>query len=86
MIAKYKDLSMMSLKQERLFEEIEVLPIDLKTKIVDTILSSIMPQDKHIDAIWIKEANKRKLEIENKDISLIDGDDVFQKISKRLNQ
>jgi len=77
---------MMSLKQERLFEEIEVLPIDLKTKIVDTILSSIMPQDDYIDALWIKEVNKRKVEIESGNVSLVDGDKVFQKISKRLNQ
>ena len=86
MIAKHKDLPMMSLKQERLFEEIEVLPIDLKTKIVDTILSSIMPQDDYIDALWIKEVNKRKVEIESGNVSLVDGDKVFQKISKRLNQ
>ena len=76
---------MMSLKQERLFDEIEILPIDLKTKIVDTILSSIMPQDDYIDTLWIKEANKRKVEIERGNVSLVDGDKVFKKISKRLN-
>ena len=77
---------MMSLKQERLFDEIEILPIDLKTKIVDTILSSIMPQDDYIDTLWIKEANKRKVEIKRGNVSLVDGDKVFKKISKRLNQ
>ena len=54
---------MTALKQEQLFDEIDVLPIDLKTKIVDKILNSINPIDKSIDDLWIKEVNKRKDEI-----------------------
>ena len=61
------------------------LPIDLKTKIVDKILASITPPNTSIDALWIKEANKRKNEIETDSVSLVNGDEVFQKIAKRLN-
>jgi len=76
---------MIALKQEQLFDEIDILPIDLKTKIVDKILASITPANSSIDALWIKEVNKRKTDIETNNISLIDGDEVFKKISQRLN-
>ena len=76
---------MLALKQEQLFDEIDILPIDLKTKIVDKILASITPVNSSIDALWIKEVNRRKNDIEVDNISLIDGDEVFKKISKRLN-
>ncbi len=76
---------MLALKQEQLFDEIDILPIDLKTKIVDKILASITPINSSIDALWIKEVNKRKNDIATDSISLVDGDEVFKKISQRLN-
>jgi len=76
---------MLALKQEQLFDEIDILPIDLKTKIVDKILASITPSNTSIDALWIKEVNKRKTDIETNSVSLVDGDEVFHKIAKRLN-
>ncbi len=75
---------MTALKQEQLFDEIDVLPIDLKTKIVDKILNSINPIDKSIDDLWIKEVNKRKDEIESSKVTLVSGDEVFKKIANRL--
>ena len=76
---------MLALKQEQLFDEIDVLPIDLKTKIVDKILASITPIDSSIDALWIKEVKQRKIDIEKSAVTLVDGDEVFKKISQRLN-
>ena len=76
---------MLALKQEQLFDAVDILPIDLKTKIVDKILASITPVNSSIDALWIKEIDKRKNDIETNSITLIDGDKVFQKIAKRLN-
>jgi len=76
---------MIALKQEQLFDEIDILPIDLKTKIVDKILASITPANTSIDKLWIEEVNKRKTDIETNKVSLIDGDEVFKKISQRLN-
>ena len=75
---------MTALKQEQLFDEIDILPLDLKTKIVDKILNSINPIDKSIDDLWIKEVNKRKDEIESSKVALVSGDEVFSKITKRL--
>ncbi len=76
---------MVALQQKQLFDEIDILPIDLKTKIVDKILNSISPVNKSIDDLWIQEVNKRKNEIESGNVKLVDGDEVFKKISQRLN-
>ena len=75
---------MVALRQEQLFEEIDILPIDLKTKIVDKILNSLNPIPKSIDKLWIEEVNKRKNDIEYGNVKLINGEDVFKKISHRL--
>ncbi len=75
---------MLALRQEQLFDEIDILPIDLKTKIVDKILASITPVNSSIDALWIREVNKRKNDIETNSVTVVDGDEVFQKIAKRL--
>jgi len=76
---------MLAIKQEQLLKEIDILPIDLKTKIVDKILASITPSNNEIDSLWIEEVNKRKNEIENNQVTLVDGDKVFKKISQRFN-
>ncbi|WP_188110013.1 MULTISPECIES: addiction module protein [Sulfurimonas] len=76
---------MLTLKQEQLFEEIDILPIDLKTKIVDKLLASITPSNAAIDSLWIKEVNRRRDEIETNQVSHVNGDEVFKKIFQRLN-
>ncbi len=76
---------MLALKQEQLFDEIDILPIDIKTKIVDKILASINPSNASIDKLWIEEVNKRKNEIESNSINLVEGDEVFKDIAKKLN-
>jgi len=76
---------MVALKQQQLFDEIDTLPIDLKTKIIDNLLNSLNPTNKSIDDLWIQEVNHRKNEIQSGNVTLIDGDEVFRKISQRLN-
>lgn len=76
---------MLALRQEQLFDETDILPIDLKTKIVDKILASITPSNSEIDKLWIKEVTKRKEAIDSNSIKLVDGDEVFKKISQRFN-
>jgi len=38
-----------------------------------------------IDKLSIKEVNKRKQEIESNSVTLVNGDEVFKKISQRLH-
>ncbi len=79
-------LEMLSLRQEQLFEEIDILPKELKTQIIDKLLNSINPKDKSVDDLWIKEVNRRKNDIEEGKIQLMNGDNVFKKISQRLKE
>ncbi len=75
---------MAALKEEELLEEIDILPLELKTKIVERLLESITPTNSAVDALWIQEVEKRRSEVENSPDILVDGDEVFQKIAKRL--
>ena len=85
MYIRILELIMTALKQDELFNEIDILPIDLKTEIVNKILARITPINASIDALWIKEANKRKQEIESNCVTVVNGDEVFKKISQRLH-
>ena len=75
---------MTAIQQKQLFDEIDILPLDLKTKLVDKLLNSINQTSDSIDNLWIKEVNRRKQEIEDADARLINGEEVFQKIQQRL--
>ncbi|RLA07299.1 MAG: hypothetical protein DRQ51_06655 [Gammaproteobacteria bacterium] len=70
--------------QQQLLQQIDILPIDIKTQIVDKILTSINPIKSSVDDMWIQEVKKRKSQIEIGDIKLVDGVQVFKKISQRL--
>ena len=76
---------MTTLKEQELFDEINSLPLDIKTRIVDTILKEINPINSEIDSLWIDEVHKRKREIESGEVQVVNGDVVFQKISEKFN-
>ena len=75
---------MTAVKERELFEEIEVLPLDLKVKIVDKILTNLNGLDESIDNLWFKKALERKNDIENGKVNLIDGNKVFEKVKQRF--
>lgn len=76
---------MTALTQQQLFDEVETLPIELKTKMIDTLLASISPIKKSIDDLWIDEVIKRKKQIDSGEVTLIDGEEVFKKLHLKLN-
>jgi len=72
-----------ALTQQQLFDEVETLPIELKTKMIDRLLTSISPVKKSIDALWIQEVQKRKAQIDSGEATLVDGEEVFRKIASK---
>ena len=74
---------MIALQQNTLFEQIDILPIDLKTKLVDRLLSSITPQNPSNDMLWIEELKNRREEIASQSVALVDGNEVFQKVFQK---
>ena len=76
---------MLTMTQEELFKNIEILPIEMKIKIVDMLLNSLYPLNQSIDTLWVKEAEKRKKDIELRVVNTVDGSEVFAKIKERFN-
>ncbi len=74
----------MTIKEKELFEEIEILPFDIKIKIVDKILTDLNGISKSIDNLWLKEVLKRKNDIESGEVQLIDGNEVFEKVKQKF--
>ena len=77
---------MLAIDQEQLFKNIEILPMDIKTKIVDMLLKSFNNVDNSIDSLWIEEAKKRRDEIESGQVTTVSGDEVFRKIQERFQK
>ena len=75
---------MITMQEEELLEEMDALPLDLKTKVVDRILNSLNNIDKDIDEIWINEVEERVKDIEANNSKLIDGEEVFSKLWKKF--
>ena len=73
----------MTIKEKELFEEIEILPFDLKIKIVDKILTDLNGISKSIDNLWLKEVLKRKNDIESGKIQLVDGNEELEKVKQK---
>jgi len=69
---------------EELLAEVESLPTDLKTKLVEKLLNSLNPSNSSIEDLWRKEVDRRIAEIESGEVELIDGEKVFRKIRNRL--
>ena len=73
----------MSISTEELMSMIDYLPIDIKTQLVERILTSLQPIQKDIDAFWAEEAEKRINEIK---VKLIEAEEVFNEIKKIIGQ
>ncbi|GAB6161193.1 hypothetical protein JCM12298_03520 [Desulfothermus naphthae] len=76
----------MSISTEELMSMIDYLPIDIKTQLVERILTSLQPIQKDIDAFWAEEAEKRINEIKEKKVKLIEAEEVFNEIKKIIGQ
>ena len=76
----------MSISTEELMSMIDYLPIDIKTQLVERILTSLQPIQKDIDAFWAEEAEKRINEIKEKKVKLIEAEEVFNEIKKIISQ
>ncbi|MCL5421925.1 MAG: addiction module protein [Nitrospirae bacterium] len=76
----------MTTKTNDIMSIVESLPIDIKTKLVEKILNSLHPSQKEIDALWVKEAEKRVTEIKTGKVKTIPGDEVFKEIKKRFHR
>ena len=75
---------MLAINTNQLLSEVDSLPLDLKTKLIDKLLSSLNPTQKNVEELWKKEIDLRVSTIETDTIELIDGNMVFQKIKEKF--
>ena len=69
---------------EELLADVESLPTDLKTKLIEKLLNSLNPSRSNIEDLWRKEVDRRMVEIESGEVELIEGEEVFRKIRHRF--
>jgi len=75
---------MLAINTNQLLSEVDSLPLDLKTKLIDKLLSSLNPTQENIDKLWKSEIDSRVKAIETDKVDLIDGNIVFKKIKDKF--
>ena len=75
---------MLALNAKQLLAEVESLPLDLKTKLIEKLLGSLNPSQKKIDDLWKEEVEKRVTDIQSGNVDLVEGKEVFRKIQDRF--
>ena len=75
---------MLANTSDKLLADVDSLPLDLKTQLIDKLLTSINTIDKKVEDAWIDEVNRRVASIKSGEVTLVDGDEVFKKIKERL--
>ncbi|MBN2317000.1 MAG: addiction module protein [Sedimentisphaerales bacterium] len=73
-------------KTDELMDEAMSLPVELRAQLIDKLLKSLNPAQAEIDKLWAAEAEKRVADIESGKVQPIPGEEVFNKIRKRLHQ
>jgi len=63
------------------------LPLEMRAMLADHLLTSLDgPDQKRIDALWAKEAERRLREIDEGKVETIDGELVMQNLRERRNR
>ncbi len=73
------------IKTNELISEAMSLPVEVRTLLVNKLLESLNPPNKEIDELWAKEAEKRVEDIRTGKVKTIPGEEVFKKISEKIN-
>ena len=74
----------MATKASNIISMVDSMPIDMKTKLVETLLESLHSTSKHIDDLWDAEAENRVNEIITGKVQTIPGEQVFKEIRQKF--
>jgi len=74
------------LTKNELINEAISLPVELRAQLIEKLLKSLNPLQDEIDRLRAVEAERRVAEIETGQVETIPGEEVFEKLRKRLNQ
>jgi hypothetical protein len=68
------------LTTNELILEVISLPVEQRLLLTESLLESLNPPDKDIDAQWIQVANSRLGDLRSGKVNAISGSDVFAKV------
>lgn len=67
-----------------LIHEVESLPVEERTFVVDSLLRTLNPPDPEIDKKWAVVAKRRLAELRSGRVKPVPGEEVFAKIRQRF--
>ena len=67
-----------------IIHEAELLPVEERTIVVDSLLRTLNPPDPEIDRKWAAVAKRRLDELRSGHVEPIPGEEVFAKIRQRF--
>ena len=71
---------------QQIIDEANSLPTEERMTVVDTLLRSLNPPESEIDKRWACVAQRRLSDLRDGKLQSIEGEEVFERIWKRLNQ
>jgi len=74
------------MKIEELINDAESQPVDIRVKLVESLLLSLNPKESKIDKTWANLAKKRSDDIHSARVETISGEDVFSKVWNKFNK
>ena len=76
----------MTTQSAEIMDVVDSLPIDMKLEIIDHLLESISPRKDEVEEAWKEEVERRIDEVENGEVKLIPGEEVFAKMRERYKK
>lgn len=72
---------------EKIYHEALELPADARISLIERLLSSLhLPIQAEIERLWAEESERRVSQIEQGQVELIPGDEVFAKIRDKYRR
>ncbi len=69
-----------------IMDVVDSLPIEMKLEIIDHLLESISPRNNGVEEAWKEEVERRIDEVENGEVELIPGEEVFARMRERYKK
>ena len=69
-----------------LMNEAASLPLEERARLVDSLLQTLNPVDETVAAAWLATARRRLDELDSGRVAAVPGDEVFEKVRRRLGQ
>lgn len=76
----------MTAQTMEIMDVVDSLPIDMKLELIDHLLESISPSRSEVDEAWKDEVERRIDEVENGEVKLIPGEEVFARMRERYKK